>query len=153
MSSVNKATLIGRVGQDPDIRTLQTGVKVANFSIATSEKFKNSNGEKVEQTEWHRIVLWRGLAEVAEKYVKKGDLLYIEGKIHTRSYQDKDEYTKYVTEITGDNMVMLGGGKRREEPSAPEPPASEPGQEQPADDLPFIITIFLAVGTLLPCLF
>ena len=153
MSSVNKATLIGRVGQDPDIRTLQTGVKVANFSIATSEKFKNSNGEKVEQTEWHRIVLWRGLAEVAEKYVKKGDLLYIEGKIHTRSYQDKDEYTKYVTEITGDNMVMLGGGKRQEEPSAPEPPASEPGQEQPADDLPFIITIFLAVGTLLPCLF
>src|SRR5680860_498100 len=106
--SVNKVILIGNVGKDPEIRHLDTGVAVANFSLATSESYNAKNGEKVTTTEWHNIVLWRGLAEVAEKYVKKGNQLYIEGRIRSRTYDDKDGIKRYITEINGDVMRMLG---------------------------------------------
>lgn len=106
--SVNKVILVGNVGKDPEIRYLEGGAAVCKFSLATSEVYKNRNGEKVNTTEWHNIVLWRGLAEIAEKYVKKGMQLYIEGRIKTRSYSDQDGKTKYTTEIVGDNMQMLG---------------------------------------------
>ena len=106
--SVNKVILIGNVGKDPDIRYLDSGVAIARFPLATSETYKNREGEKITTTEWHNIVLWRGLAEVAEKYVKKGSQLFIEGRIRTRSYDDKDGNKKYVTEIVADTMQMLG---------------------------------------------
>lgn len=106
--SVNKAILVGNVGKDPEIRYLESGVAIARFSLATSEVYKNKDGEKISNTEWHNIVLWRGLAEIAEKYVKKGSQLFIEGRIKTRSYTDKDGNIKYTTEIVGDSMQMLG---------------------------------------------
>jgi single-strand DNA-binding protein len=106
---VNKAILVGNLGRDPEIRTLEGGVTVARFTLATSESYKDKSGQRVDKTEWHNIVLWRGLAEVAEKYLKKGQQVYIEGKITNRSYQDKDGAQKYFTEIVADNMTMLGG--------------------------------------------
>lgn len=104
--SVNKVILVGNVGKDPEIRHLDSGVPVASFSLATSESYNAKNGERVTTTEWHNIVLWRGLAEVAEKYIKKGAKLYIEGKITHRQYE-QDGVTKYFTEIVGNNLVML----------------------------------------------
>ena len=114
MSGVNKVILIGRLGKDPEVRNLDNGAVVANFSIATSESYKDrTTGEKKEITEWHNIVLWRGLAEIAQKFLHKGDLVYIEGKLRTRSWE-KDGVTRYTTEIVADNMNMLspktGGG-------------------------------------------
>jgi single-strand DNA-binding protein len=109
MASVNKVILIGNLGKDPEVRHLEGGVAVARFPIATSETFKDKNGERQERTEWHNIVLWRGLAEVAEKYLKKGQSVFIEGKIRTSNYQDKDGNQRYSTEIVADNMTMLGG--------------------------------------------
>ena len=107
--SLNKVLLIGNAGRDPEIRHLESGVMNATFSLATTEKFRDRNsGETREQTEWHNIVCWRNLAEIAEKYVKKGTQLFIEGRIRTRSYNDKDGNTKYVTEILADNMQLLG---------------------------------------------
>lgn len=106
--SVNKVILVGNVGKDPEIRHLDSGVAMATFPLATSETYTAKNGEKVTTTEWHNIVLWRGLAEVAEKYVTKGRQLYIEGRIRTRSYDDKDGVKRYTTEIYGDVMQMLG---------------------------------------------
>lgn len=106
--SVNKVILVGNVGKDPEVRHLDSGVAVANFPLATSETYTAKNGERVTTTEWHNIVLWRGLAEVAEKYVTKGKQLYIEGRIRTRSYDDKDGNKRYITEIYGDTMQMLG---------------------------------------------
>jgi single-strand DNA-binding protein len=107
MSGVNKVILIGRLGKDPEVRNLDNGAVVANFSIATSESYKDrTTGEKKEITEWHNIVLWRGLAEIAQKYLRKGDMVYIEGKLRTRSWE-KDGVTRYTTEIVADNMNML----------------------------------------------
>lgn len=106
--SVNKVILVGNVGKDPEVRHLDSGVAVANFPLATSESYTAKNGDKVTTTEWHNIVLWRGLADVAEKYVTKGRQLYIEGRIRTRSYDDKDGNKRYITEIYGDVMQMLG---------------------------------------------
>ncbi|MBI5539479.1 MAG: single-stranded DNA-binding protein [Bacteroidia bacterium] len=106
--SVNKVILVGNVGKDPEVRYLENNVAVARFTLATTESYKKSTGEVVKNTEWHNIVLWRGLAQVAEKYVKKGSQLYIEGKIRSRSYDDKDGNKKYFTEITADNMTLLG---------------------------------------------
>jgi len=107
--SVNKVILIGNLGKDPEVRHLESGVAVANFPIATSETYKDRNsGEKVSQTEWHNVVLWRGLADVSEKYLKKGDKIYIEGKLRTRSWQDQEGNTRYTTEVVADNMTMLG---------------------------------------------
>jgi single-strand DNA-binding protein len=148
--SINKVILIGNLGKDPEVRHLESGVAVCNFSIATGETYKDRNsGEKVTHTEWHNIVLWRGLAEVAEKYLKKGAKIYIEGKLRTRSWQDQEGNTRYTTEILGDNMTMLGksepnpspaassqsmeASKKKEEPLGNE--FSNPDVEN--DDLPF----------------
>ena len=119
--SINKVILIGNLGKDPEVRYLENGVAVCNFSIATGETYKDKNsGEKVTHTEWHNIVLWRGLAEVAEKYLKKGAKIYIEGKLRTRSWRDQEGQTKYTTEILGDNMTMLGkAGESNTENPAP----------------------------------
>ena len=106
--SVNKVILVGNVGKDPETRYLEGGTAVCSFSLATSETYKNREGEKVTNTEWHNVVLWRGLAEVAEKYVRKGSQLFIEGRIRSRSWDDRDGNKRYTTEIVGDNMQMLG---------------------------------------------
>jgi single-strand DNA-binding protein len=107
MSGVNKVILVGRLGKDPEVRNLDNGAVVANFTVATSESYKDkTTGEKKEITEWHNIVLWRGLAEIAQKYLHKGDMVYIEGKLRTRSWE-KEGVTRYTTEVVGDNMTML----------------------------------------------
>ncbi len=134
MAGVNKVILVGNLGKDPEVKYLDNGVAVANFSLATTEKYKNKEGEKVSQTEWHNIVLWRGLAEVAEKYLKKGASVYIEGKIKTRKWEDKDGNTRYNTEILADNITMLGGKKDSQE--NPINPPQETASDK-ADDLPF----------------
>ena len=105
--SVNKVFLIGNVGKDPEVRHIDSGVAVANFPLATSETYTAKNGEKVTATEWHNIVVWRGLAEIVEKYVKKGRQLFIEGRIRTRSYDDKDGKKRYITEIYADTLQLL----------------------------------------------
>ncbi|WP_162428441.1 single-stranded DNA-binding protein [Pontibacter pudoricolor] len=111
MASVNKVILIGNLGKDPEVRHLEGGVAVARFPLATSETFKDKSGQKQEKTEWHNIVLWRGLAEVAEKYLRKGQSVFIEGKIRTSQYQDKEGNQRYSTEIVADNMTMLTRGE------------------------------------------
>src|SRR6476469_4277718 len=107
MSGINKVILVGHLGKDPEVRHLEGGVAVASFPLATSETF-NKDGRKVEQTEWHNIVMWRGLADVASKYLQKGKLVYIEGKLRTRSFEDKEGIKKYTTEIVAENFTMLG---------------------------------------------
>lgn len=152
MSGVNKAILIGRTGKDPEVKTLPNGNMLANFSLATSESFKDkTTGEKKETTTWHNIVIWGKLAEVAAKYVHKGDLLYLEGKINNRSY-DKDGVTRYVSEIMVSAMTMLGSKNRSSEGGAPPSAAttnfakttsadeafdSLPKTTEGVDDLPF----------------
>ena len=146
--SVNKVILIGNVGKDPEVRYLDTGIAVATFSLATSDRaYTLANGTQVpERTEWHNLVLWRGLAETAEKYVHKGDKLYVEGKIRTRSYDDQAGVKRYVTEIFVDNMEMLTprGIATHSQPSVPSQPAeisqqpvAKPIASDMADDLPF----------------
>ena len=107
MSGVNKVILVGHLGKDPEIRYLEGNVSVASFPLATSETF-NKDGRRVEQTEWHNIVLWRGLADVAVKYLSKGKLVYIEGKLRTRSYEDKEGIRRYTTEIVAESFNLLG---------------------------------------------
>jgi single-strand DNA-binding protein len=113
--SLNKAILIGNLGQDPEIRTTNNGSKVATFSLATSRQWNTPSGEKQEKTEWHRCVVWNvkgtGLADVVEKYCKKGDRLYVEGRIEYRQWQDKENQTRYTTEINVRELMMLGGGR------------------------------------------
>jgi single-strand DNA-binding protein len=104
---INKVILLGNVGKDPDVRHLDNNATVARFSLATSESYKNKNGEKVTNTEWHNIVAWRNHAEFAGKYIKKGTLLYVEGKIRTRSWDDKDGNKRYTTEIEVENFQLL----------------------------------------------
>lgn len=136
MSGVNKAIIVGRVGKQPEVRHMENGSSVANFPVATSEVFKDkTTGEKKEQTEWHNVVLWRGLADIAEKYLNKGDMVYIEGKLRTRSWE-KDGVTRYTTEIVGDNMTMLGSkGSGASEPVGATADSSAPAED--SDDLPF----------------
>jgi single-strand DNA-binding protein len=107
MSGINKVILVGHLGKDPEVRHLDGGVAVASFPLATSETF-NKDGRKVEQTEWHNIVMWRGLADVAAKFLQKGKLVYIEGKLRTRSFEDKEGIKKYTTEVVAENFTMLG---------------------------------------------
>jgi len=107
MSGINKVILVGHLGKDPEVRYLEGGVSVASFPLATTETF-NKDGRKVEQTEWHNIVLWRSLADVAAKFLQKGKLVYIEGKLRTRSFEDKEGNKKYTTEIVAENFTMLG---------------------------------------------
>src|SRR6186713_3687584 len=113
MSGVNKVILVGRLGKDPEVRNLDNGATVANFTLATSESYKDrTTGEKKEVTEWHNVVLWRGLVEISQRYLHKGDMVYIEGKLRTRSWE-KEGVTRYTTEVIGDSMTMLstkGGG-------------------------------------------
>jgi len=142
--SVNKVILVGNVGKDPEVKHLDKGVAVANFSLATTENYLAKNGEKVSTTEWHNIVVWRGLAEFAEKYITKGKQLYIEGRLRTRSWDDKEGNKRYTTEIYADTVQMLG---RKEDGGAPSSNAhvqeamesvSEPDFTRPEeDDLPF----------------
>lgn len=124
--SLNKVHLIGNVGKDPEVKYMDGGVAVAQFPLATSDRaYTLANGTQVpERTEWHNIVLWRGLAEVAEKYVHKGDKLYIEGKIRTRNYTDQKGVVRYVTEIYGDNMEMLSGRPAQAATATPAPTPS-----------------------------
>lgn len=107
MRGLNKVTLIGNLGKDPEITKLEGNISVVKFSLATAETYKDDKGESHTQTEWHSIILWRGLAEMAAKYLHKGSLVYIEGKIKTRNYVDKDEKIRYVTEIIADSLIML----------------------------------------------
>jgi single-strand DNA-binding protein len=149
--SVNKVILVGNVGKDPEVKYLDRNMAVAKFSLATSDPaYKNANGTEVpERTEWHNIVMWNRLAETAEKYVKKGSQLYIEGKIRTRQWEDKDGIKRYTTEIFADTMQFLGkrteGGNQSESQSSSynatvaEPSVSNPipPVDSPVDDLPF----------------
>jgi single-strand DNA-binding protein len=124
--SVNKVILIGNVGKDPEVRYLDNNLPICKMSLATSEVYKNKAGEKVTTTEWHNVILWRGLAEVAEKYVKKGSQVYIEGRIRTRSYDDKDKVKRYTTEIVADVMQLLG---KRTDESGAHSPAMNSGEQ------------------------
>jgi single-strand DNA-binding protein len=149
--SVNKVILVGNVGKDPEVKYLDRNMAVAKFSLATSDPaYKNANGTEVpERTEWHNIVMWNRLAETAEKYVKKGSQLYIEGKIRTRQWEDKDGIKRYTTEIFADTMQFLGkrpeGGNQSEaQPSSYNTTVAEPSTsnpippvDSPVDDLPF----------------
>jgi single-strand DNA-binding protein len=112
MAGVNKVILIGHLGKDPEVRSIEGGKKVANFTLATSESYKDKSGQRVEKTEWHNIAFWGAIADVIEKYLKKGSQIYVEGRISTRSYEDKEGVKKYFTEIVGQNMTMLGGAPK-----------------------------------------
>jgi single-strand DNA-binding protein len=145
MAGVNKVILIGNLGADPEIRNLESGVKVATINLATSEFFKDRSGEKQSHTEWHRIVLWRGLAEVAENYLKKGSQVYIEGRLRSRSYEDQDGKTRYVTEIEARELTMLGRKENEgnesfpssEKVNKPESKGPSTDMKDDNDDLPF----------------
>src|ERR1700735_5185702 len=117
MRGVNRAMLIGNLGKAPDVQFLDGNIAVAKFSLATTEKFKDRAGKLISQTEWHTVVLWRGLAELAQKYLHKGSLVYIEGRIRTRNWEDKDKNRRFSTEIVGDNLVMLDKRKEQSENS------------------------------------
>lgn len=130
--SVNRVIILGRLGKDPEVRTLDNGTSVANFSVATSESYRDkTSGEKKEVTEWHNIVLWGKTAEIAQKYLHKGDQVFIEGKLRTRKW-DKGGETRYTTEIVGDSITMLGGKKEGQQGS----PAVSSGRVD-EDSLPF----------------
>jgi len=147
--SINKAILVGNVGKDPEVRYLEGGASVASFSLATTEVYKNKNGEKVSQTEWHNIVAWRHLADLAEKYINKGKQLYIEGRITNRSWEDKDGVKRYTTEIVANTIQLLGRkgdevdgssdnnpqSEKRDSPKEEKPEFTEESMEE--DDLPF----------------
>ena len=146
MAGVNKVILVGNLGKDPEVRHLDNGRAVANFSIATSETYKNKQGERVTNTEWHNVVLWTPLAEIAERFLKKGNQVYIEGKLTTRSWDDQDGNKRYTTEGVGREMTLLGspqgggnnmGGGAPSTTGAPmeSPVSSIP--EDDSDDLPF----------------
>ena len=107
MRGVNRVMLIGNLGKDPDMQFLEGNIGVAKFSLATTETYKDRSGKLISQTEWHTVVLWRGLADLAQKYLHKGSLVYIEGRLKTRSWEDKDGNKKFATEVVGDNLIML----------------------------------------------
>lgn len=137
MASVNKAILIGNLGADPELRYTPGGQAVTNFSMATTERFKNKEGEQQERTEWHNIVCWRRTAEIANEYLKKGSPVYIEGSIQYRSYEDKDGIKRYRTDIVAQRLQLLGG-RGQAERAAPAPPETpEPQAPSDDDDLPF----------------
>ena len=155
MASVNKVILIGNLGRDPETRYMPDGGAITNISIATTENWKDKNGDKQEKTEWHRVAFFGKLAEIAGEYLKKGSQCYVEGRLQTRKWQDKDGQDKYTTEIVANAMQMLGsrqgmgGGDRGEPPAEREPAAARPaGAAKPAaksggkfddfeDDIPF----------------
>ena len=138
--SLNKVMLIGNLGRDPEVRYVMQDVPVATFTVATTEKgYRLANGTEVpDQTEWHNVVLWRGLAKIAEQYLHKGDKVYIEGKIKTRTYDDKNGVQKRITEIIADNMELFGGGRRPEQtvvaPAAVQQPVAQPEVQTSEDE-------------------
>jgi single-strand DNA-binding protein len=140
-NSVNKVILVGRLGKDPEVKYTQTGVPVARFTLATDESWKDQSGEKQQRTEWHNIVAWRKLAEICGQYLNKGKLVYVEGRLQTRSWEDKEGNKRYTTEIQADNLVMLSARteETRQEKSAavgaPSNTSFEP--EITDDDVPF----------------
>ena len=137
MSGVNKAILLGNLGKDPEIRRLDDGRAVANFSIATSVSYKNKAGEKVTNTEWHNIVLWSPLAEIAENYLKKGSQVYIEGKISNRSYEDKEGVKKYISEVVGRDITLLGRATESQQQNDSSSTENDNPEAVQEDDLPF----------------
>lgn len=144
MAGVNKVILVGNLGKDPEIKNFDNGTSVARFSVATSENYKDKNGERQTKTEWHNVVCWRKLAEIAEKYLTKGSQIYIEGKLRTRSYNDAQGVLKYTTEIEADTFTMLGskqegGSSSNNMATSPEPAASGGVNlsDNDGDDLPF----------------
>ena len=144
MAGVNKVILIGNLGADPELRYTPAGAAVASFNIATTEKWKDKDGQMQERTDWHRVVAWGKLAEIMGEWLKKGSQVYLEGRLQTRSYEDTNGVKKFITEVVAQEMEMLGGGKRGEaagpESSVETPPAGEAnGVPDPGDvsDLPF----------------
>ena len=137
--SLNKVMLIGNLGKDPELRYTANGTPVASFSIATSDSWKDLEGNLTERTEWHNIVAWRKLAEICGEWLKKGQKVYIEGSIRNRSYDDKNGVKRYVTEIIADDLIMLGGGKGvvDTESEYKSPQATSPDTGEKEDDLPF----------------
>lgn len=139
MAGVNKVILVGRLGRDPEVKYTPSGVAVANFSMATSEEWKDrDSGEKKERTEWHRIVAWRRLGEICGEYLRKGSQIYIEGKLQTRDWEDRDGNKRYTTEIVAQNMQMLDSPAREGRAQSEEEryPVEEP-VSIPDDDIPF----------------
>lgn len=136
MAGVNKVIIVGNLGKNPEVRNLDNGKKVVNFPLATSETYKDRNGERVTKTEWHNVVLWSPLAEIAEKYLAKGSQVYIEGKLTTRSWEDKDGNKRYTTEIVGREMTMLGGNQNASE-GASNSAVESPTVDTEIDNLPF----------------
>jgi single-strand DNA-binding protein len=154
--SLNRATLIGNLGADPEVRTVGTGNRVAHFSLATSRSWKDAEGTPHQRTDWHRVVVWGARVEMVEQYLRKGERVYVEGEIQNRSYEDGEGTTRHVTEINARELLLLGGrdhaAERPADPASEEPPRNEPGK-QPArsrrtppvaarsafkdDDLPF----------------
>jgi single-strand DNA-binding protein len=136
--SVNKVTLIGNLGKDPELRYTSSGVAVSTFSMATSESWKDPEGNTQERTQWHSIVAWRKLAEIVGEYLKKGSKIYLEGRLQYRNYDDKNGVKRYVTEIVMDEMVMLdsrgGGASPQQESGSTQLPEESGGK---VDDLPF----------------
>ena len=138
-SEVNKVILIGRLGKDPETKFTQGGVAIARFSMATDESWKDQSGEQQQRTEWHNIVAWRRLAEICGQYLMKGKLVYIEGRLQTRSWEDKEGNKRTTTEIQADKMVMLSGGKPEEGRETTAAPISDSSSENEItdDDIPF----------------
>ena len=134
MAGVNKVILVGNLGKDPEVRHLEGDKVIAKFPLATSESYKDKSGNRVEQTEWHNIVVWKGLADIAEKYLKKGTTIYLEGKIRTRNYE-KDGVKHYTTEIVGDSFTILS--KRENNSSSAEDAGSSETPSTGTDGLPF----------------
>lgn len=148
MASLNKVMLIGNLGKDPEVRYTAAGTAVASFSLATTDRFKSKSGEWEEKTEWHNITLWSRLAEIAGEYLSKGKTVYIEGRLQTRKWQDRDGKDRYTTEIVGEKMQMLsgkgeggGGGRQGGGRQAPAEDFGGPAYEEPVfnpdDDIPF----------------
>lgn len=139
MAGVNKVILVGNLGKDPEIRHLENGTAVANFAIATSESYKDKEGNRIDQTEWHNIVVWRKLAEIAESYLKKGSQIYLEGKLRTRSWEDQQGNKKYTTEVVADTFTMLGKKDDNKHPIPSNQKNTSTQQEkiEEEDDLPF----------------
>lgn len=139
MRGINKVTLVGNLGKDPELILLEGNIPIAKFPLATTESFKDKTGKMVSQTEWHTVVLWRGLAELAQKYLHKGSFVYIEGKLRTRHWEDKDGHRKSTTEIVGDNLIILDkrtdGSNQNEHTDTILPEISLPND--PEGNLPF----------------
>ena len=138
MSSVNKALIIGNLGQDPEIKYTQSGSPVANLSVATSERWKDKNtGEQKEQVEWHRVVIFGRLAEIAEQYLKKGSKIFVEGKLQTRDWEDSEGKKRYTTEVVAREMTMLDSKGDSMESSSSTSSSSKPDNDKFEEDIPF----------------